>query len=38
MTDEVRKGKIFEDVALNAAYWMHKKAGVEISLKNEMPL
>ena len=35
---EVRKCLKFEDVALNGAYWMHTKSGVEISLKNEMPL
>ena len=29
---------MFEDVALNGAYRMHKKSGFEISLKNEMPL
>ena len=33
IANEVRKGLKFEDVALNGAYWMHKKPWVEISLK-----
>ena len=33
-----QKGLKIDDVALNGAYWMQKKSGVEISLKNKMPL
>ena len=33
-----QKGLKIDDMALNGAYWTHKKPGVEISLKNEMPL
>ena len=33
-----KKGLKIDDVALYGAYWMHKKNGVEINLKNEMPL
>ena len=33
IANEVRKGLKSDDVASNGAYWMHKKSGVEISLK-----
>ena len=33
IANEVRKGLKIDDVSLNGAYWMHKKSGVEISLK-----
>ena len=32
------KGLKIYEVALNDAYWGHKKSGVEIRLKNEMAL
>ena len=32
--NEVRKGLKIDDVALNGAYWTHKKSGVQIILKN----
>ena len=38
IASEVRKGMKSDDVVSNGAYWMHKKSGVEISKKNEMPL
>ena len=31
IANEVRKGLKIDDVALNGAYWMHKKPRVEIS-------
>ena len=32
------KGLKNDDVALNGAFWTHKKSGVQISFKNEIPL
>ena len=32
---EFRKGLKYDDVALNGAYWTHKKSGVK-SIKKEM--
>ena len=37
IANEVRKGLKSDDVALNGAYWMHKKSWVQICLKNWMP-
>ena len=31
-----QKGLKNDDVALNGAFWTHKKSGVQISLKNEI--
>ena len=33
IANEVRKGLKSDDVALNGAYWMQKKSGVQICLK-----
>ena len=33
-----QKGLKNYDVALNGAFWTHTKSGVQISLKNEIPL
>ena len=33
-----QKGLKIDDVALNGAFWTHKKSGVQISSKNEIPL
>ena len=33
-----QKGLKNDDVALNGAFWTHKKSGVQISWKNEIPL
>ena len=33
-----QKGLKNDDVALNGAFWTHKKSGVQISFKNEIPL
>ena len=37
IANEVRKGLKSDDVALNGAYWMHKKSWVQICLKNWNP-